>query len=112
MSESPPWYAVLEACRTCPGRFMAEDLAKKGIAPRTAAAWLSKLKRWGYVEVVDREKNFDRSGIQRRPKNIWSLTKAGVDCRPVEGVRSRFRRLLEAAQALKRAKSSGRGEAA
>ncbi len=113
MNVSPPWYVALEACRACPRRFLSKDLAKrvKFKGESTASAWLSKLRSWGYVEIVGTEENRDRSGLRRRPRNIWAVTEEGFNCQPIEGVRTRLGRLTAAVRELEKVRGT-KGEGA
>lgn len=118
---SKTWFEILKSARILSqkGPFASADLAKEGglkdtfpsvitrgdrigqmgkgsTAEKIAAGWLSKFKKWGYAEVVEKI----NTGSPK-PTFAWRLTKEGMECELKDGIRKRFDKLLSAAQALR-----------
>lgn len=74
----------------------AGQMGKGSTAEKIASGWLSKFKKWGYVEVVEKVQ-------MGNPKATyaWRVTKEGMDCELKDGIRKRFDKLLEASKALR-----------
>jgi hypothetical protein len=117
-----PWFEILKAARTVSKAgeqtFVAADLAKaadlkdtfpspiekgprmgqmgKGsTAQQLAAAWLTKFRKWGYVEVSEKI----QTGAPR-PTFAWKLTPQGLAVELRDGVSTKLAKLVEAARAL------------
>lgn len=116
--KSSQWFDVLKAAGNLESRketpFTAAMLSKEAkVQPTTkmvgpkeetvssanqiAAAWLIKLRKWGYVEQVG-----TTQGEGPRPAITWQMTKKGRECELREGLQSRFDRLREAALAYRK----------
>jgi|GEM_PF-4015726 hypothetical protein len=116
---APPWFRVLEAARKLSPRdshhFTAVDLAReagledtaKSRGSQIAAAWLSKLVKWGYVNFVEK---IDAGGI--RPTNSYVVTPAGRTCEVTEGCTARLARLVAGVRALQKVYRTPKAEAA
>jgi len=116
---TPPWFRVLEAARSLSPRedrtFTAAQLAAEAGIEQTsksrpsqiAAAWLSKLVRWGYVNFAGK---IDAGGI--RPTNSYVVTPAGRTCEVTEGCTARLARLVSGVRALEKARRTPKEDAA
>lgn len=114
-----PWFRVLEAARTLCRRegdqFTAAQLAaeaqildtQKSRGSQIASAWLSKLVRWGYVDLVGK---IDAGGI--RQTNAYVVTKLGQTCEVTEGCPTKLIRLIAAVRILEKARRTPKEEAA
>jgi len=117
------WYEILKAAKELSkeGRatFSASDLAvaaglkdtfpseikagprtgqmgKGSTAATVAAAWLSKFRKWGYVEVAQKME----TGAPR-PTFMWKMTPAGLKAEPRDGIKAKFEKIVKAAQFLR-----------
>jgi hypothetical protein len=116
---TPPWFRVLEAARSLSPRedrtFTAAQLAAEAGIEETpksrpsqiAAAWLSKLVRWGYVNFAGK---IDAGGI--RQANAYAVTKLGRTCEVTEGCPGKLVRLITAVRVFEKSRRTGREEAA
>lgn len=112
MAQKPPadapWYEILDAARELSGpdqaHFTARDLAARAhlkdagvaTAAQIAAAWIGKLRSWGYLE----DMGPTPSGSSGRPPHVYRITEKGLSARPEVGAR---RRLLDAIRSFQAA---------
>ena len=100
--ETQTWFEMLKAARELAEKdpeFVALDFVKAAKIERTegsaasqlATAWLSKLVKWGYLEVVRKQ-----GGAVGRPVNVFAVTKKGRECDLEEGLKTKFDRLVAA----------------
>lgn len=75
------------------------EMGKGSTAEKIAAGWLSKFKKWGYAEVVEKVMTGGP-----KPTFAWRLTEEGMKCELKDGIRKRFDKLLEASKALRELK--------
>jgi hypothetical protein len=124
IQDSKNWFDILVAARGLSekGPFSSSDLAKaanlqetfpsviekgpkagtmgKGSTPaKIASGWLSKFKKWGYAQVIEKV----QTGAPT-PTFAWRLTEAGMTAVPRDGVRVKLEKLLKASNALVAAK--------
>ena len=107
------WFSLLTLARelspdpkaTFTAPHLAAQAGLKGSEVKIASGWLYKFRKWGYVDVVDTVR-----GDSIRPLNVYVVTKKGHECKPRAGRDAQLRALLDAVDALKKARG-GKGEA-
>lgn len=118
-ADTPPWFRILAAARSLSRRdgetFTASQLAQeagieataKSRPSQIAAAWLSKLVDWGYVNYSGK---VSVGGI--RQANAYVVTKTGRTCEVTEGCPGKLVRLITAVRVFEKSRKTPREEAA
>lgn len=83
----------------------AGEMGKGSTAQQLAAAWLTKFRKWGYVQVSEKME----TGAPR-PTFSWKMTPTGLNIEIRDGIATKLEKLVEAARAFQAVKGKA-GEA-